>query len=308
MSALARRLAALQRESGARARIEPAPADATPTDARAAASIPVSAAAPRHVGARSATASIADLRRLLGLRERLVAPPLPPRAAALDRQLPGVEIAPGLRHEEWCSPWPALPTTSLDLAPFGHAATAPERLCFFDTETTGLAGGTGTRAFQIGVGDWHDGQFRVRQLTMTALAAEAAMLDTFARWLDPACVLVSYNGRSYDAPLLATRYRLARRHSPLAALRHLDLLHPVRRRYRGRWSDCRLATIERELLGIVREDDLPGREAPRAWLTYLRGGDARDLRRVGAHNRQDLCSLAALLLRLLDAEPRAAGA
>jgi len=143
---------------------------------------------------------------------------------------------------------------------------------------------------------------RVRQLFLTQLRGESAMLEAFAQWLRPDTVLVSYNGRCYDAPLLDTRYRLARQRSPLAGLRHLDLLFPTRRRYKGRWENCRLATIERHLLGIVREDDLPGAEAPRAWLDWLRGGDATDLRRVLAHNDQDVRSLVRLLLRLGEAD------
>ena len=142
---------------------------------------------------------------------------------------------------------------------------------------------------------------RVRQLFLTQLRGEAAMLEVFAGWLAPSTVLVSYNGRCYDAPLLDTRYRLARQRTPLAGLRHLDLLFPTRRRYKGRWENCRLATIERHVLGIVREDDLPGSEAPRAWLDWLRGGDAGDFRRVLAHNDQDVRSLVRLLVRLGDA-------
>jgi uncharacterized protein YprB with RNaseH-like and TPR domain len=90
--------------------------------------------------------------------------------------------------------------------------------------------------------------------------------------------------------------------NPLTGLRHLDLLFPVRRRFRGVWENCRLATVERQWLGVLREDDLPGSEAPRAWLDYLRGGSARNLRRVLAHNDQDLRSLDALLLRLTSTE------
>ncbi len=175
-----------------------------------------------------------------------------------------------------------------------------QRLLHFDTETTGLAGGTGTRAFMIGAADWIDGRFRIRQLTLTSMAAEAAMLRHFAEWISPDTVLVSYNGKCYDAPLLATRYRLARLPNPLAGLGHLDLLHPVRRHWKGQWKNCRLATAERQLLGVVREDDLPGAEAPAAWLTYLRGGSARNLRRVAAHNAQDLKSLAGVLLRMAE--------
>jgi uncharacterized protein YprB with RNaseH-like and TPR domain len=87
--------------------------------------------------------------------------------------------------------------------------------------------------------------------------------------------------------------------NPLEGLAHADLLVPVRRRVRGAWETCRLAPVERRWLGVLREDDLPGSEAPRAWLDYVRGGDARDLRRVFAHNDQDLRSLGALLLKLL---------
>src|SRR5690606_1969492 len=95
-----------------------------------------------------------------------------------------------------------------------------ENLLFFDTETTGLAGGTGTRAFMIGAADWHRDPrqgpgLRVRQLLMATMSAEATMLDTFASWLRPTTVLSSYNGRCYDAPLLKTRYRLARKAEPL---------------------------------------------------------------------------------------------
>ncbi|EIL90943.1 hypothetical protein UU5_14783 [Rhodanobacter sp. 115] len=172
-------------------------------------------------------------------------------------------------------------------------------LLHFDTETTGLAGGTGTRAFMIGAADWVDGRFRIRQLTITAMGAETAMLRTFASWLHRDTVLVSYNGKCYDAPLLATRYRLARLPNPLMELRHLDLLHPVRRRWKGAWENCRLATAERQLLGVVREDDLPGAEVPAAWLTYLRGGSAANLRRVANHNAQDLRSLAGVLLYMV---------
>ena len=129
------------------------------------------------------------------------------------------------------------------------------------------------------------------------------MLEAFAGWLSPGTVLVSYNGRSYDAPLLKARYRLARLPCPLAPLPHLDLLHPVRRRYRGRWENCRLATIERRVLQVLREDDLPGSEAPRAWRDYLQGGSATDLRRVLAHNHTDVRTLPQLLAHLAALSP-----
>jgi uncharacterized protein YprB with RNaseH-like and TPR domain len=217
--------------------------------------------------------------------------------------LPGEEIAPGLYLITSHLPFPA-PDAAVSLA-FARRddAVDPHRLLFFDTETTGLAGGTGTRAFQIGAADWHvdavhgDG-LRVRQLLIATLAAEPAMLREFAHWLEPDTVLSSYNGRCYDAPLLKTRYRLARMADPIGPLDHVDLLFPTRRFYRGVWENCRLATVERELLRIVREDDLPGSQAPAAWLSFLRGGSSSLLRRVCAHNHQDVVTLARLLLRL----------
>jgi uncharacterized protein YprB with RNaseH-like and TPR domain len=139
---------------------------------------------------------------------------------------------------------------------------------------------------------------RIRQLTICTTAAEPSMLETFRSWLTPDTVLTSYNGKCYDAPLLATRYRLARMGNPLAGLTHVDLLYPTRRRYRGVYENCRLATIEREVLRIVREDDLPGSEAPGAWLSFLRGGSAQMLRRVLTHNHQDVVTLSRLLRHL----------
>ena len=248
------------------------------------------------------------LRRLLATRNRAIPARRAEAAGPVDRDLPGTEIAPGLHLVEAFLPQ-AIPDQPLPLA-FSKRpdeTVQPRDLLFFDTETTGLAGGTGTRAFMIGAADWHDDPaqgpgLRVRQLLMAKMGAESAMLDVFAGWLSPSTVLSSYNGRCYDAPLLKTRYRLARRAEPLSALDHVDLLFPTRRRYRGKWENCRLATIERQLLCITRQDDLPGSEAPAAWLDYLRGGSARNLRRVGEHNHQDVVTLAQLFLRLVQAE------
>lgn len=243
------------------------------------------------MGARP-TLDLAALRRMAGVRERATSP-RPPRPVT--RDVPGDEIAPGLRYLEHFHAW-STPPPVVDLTFARLADARSEHLLHFDTETTGLAGGTGTRAFMIGAADWRPEGLRVRQLYMTTMAAEGAMLREFARWIDADTVLVSYNGKSYDAPLLATRYRLARLVNPLAGRVHVDLLHPMRRRYRKVWDNCRMQTAERNLLRIVREDDLPGSEAPRAWLTYLRGGSSTDLARVAEHNLQDVRSLSALLI------------
>ena len=246
-----------------------------------------------------------ELRRLLGIRLRdpaRLGTPRPRRAP--DRALPGDEIAPGLRYLESTHDAPVL-AAPLDASFAKHFDSLdPRHLLAFDTETTGLAGGTGTRAFMIGAADLTaTGRLRVRQLLTTTMAAETAMLRTFAGWLHDRTVLLSYNGRSYDSPLLKTRYRLARMPCPVTPLRHLDLLHPARRRWRGVWENCRLATIERHVLHVLREDDLPGSEAPRAWRDYLQGGDARDLRRVLQHNHTDVRSLVGLLAHMA-ASPR----
>jgi uncharacterized protein YprB with RNaseH-like and TPR domain len=242
----------------------------------------------------SAPVVSADVRRLVQFRAKHTRYSIP--LTPVDRDVAGEEISPGLRFTETYAAWPPPPAV-ID-ARFARLENPVHgaNLLHFDTETTGLAGGTGTRAFMIGAADWVDERFRIRQLTITSMSAEASMLRTFAQWVDRDTVLVSYNGKCYDAPLLATRYRLARMSNPLTGLRHLDLLHSVRRRWKGVWENCRLATVERQLLGVLREDDLPGSEAPAAWLTYLRGGSAANLRRVAHHNAQDLRSLAGLLL------------
>jgi uncharacterized protein len=248
-----------------------------------------------QVAAAPKPAMSPDVRQLLQRHARLKKGATPSRST--DRHVPGDEIAPGLRYTEERSPmrcaFPVIPAGFARMAPI-----ASEHLLHFDTETTGLAGGTGTRAFMIGAADWVGDDLRLRQLTITNMAAEHAMLRTFATWLRPETVLVSYNGKSYDSPLLKTRFRLARLPDPISGLGHLDLVHPVRRRWKGVWENCRLATVERQLLGVAREDDLPGSEAPAAWLNYLRGGSALNLRRVGQHNAQDLRSLAGVLLHM----------
>lgn len=258
---------------------------------QAGASTPQRAASP----AAPASTDLDQLRRLLRVRARPLAAPV-----GGDRSLPGTEIARGLFLVEELLPAPDVPEL-LD-GTFDRGEPIPTGdVLFFDTETTGLAGGTGTRAFMIGAADWCGGQLRIRQLTLASMGAEAAMLDVFASWLQPRSILCSYNGKCYDAPLLTTRYRLARRATPLAGLRHVDLLFPTRRNYRGVYENCRLATIERHVLKIVREDDLPGSEAPAAWLGYIRGGGSGLLRRVLAHNRQDVITLSRLLANLAGA-------
>jgi uncharacterized protein YprB with RNaseH-like and TPR domain len=171
----------------------------------------------------------------------------------------------------------------------------PESLLFFDTETTGLSGGVGTLAFMIGLARLDGEQLWVRQLLLSSMAGEAAMLALAGEWCPAETTAVSYNGLSFDLPLLAARCRLSGVVDRFSAAQQLDLLHPVRRAFSGPWGSCRLAEVERRLLGFGRDDDLPGAEAPAAWLALLQRGDASQLDAVLRHNRDDLLSLAALL-------------
>ncbi len=191
----------------------------------------------------------------------------------------------------------------------GEPGTRNLRQVYIDTETTGLSGGSGTLAFLLGVAVVGNDALSLTQLLLTRFAAETQLLSAFAASLSANDRLVSYNGKSYDLPLLLTRFRMQGLAPPFGGLPHLDLLHPVRRLFGRRWPDCRLLTLERELLGFARTDDLPGSEAPGAWFDYVRHGHAGRLVRVVAHNRQDIISLAAAHSALARAvtEPHACG-
>lgn len=174
----------------------------------------------------------------------------------------------------------------------------PWDLLFLDTETTGLAGGTGTLPFVLGLARPEPEGLRVRQYFLTGFKGEAAMLDHAGRWLDEASHLVTFNGKGFDVPLLATRYRLMRLATPLQSKGHLDLLHPTRAAFATCWPDCRLQTAEQRLLGFVRENDLGGHLVPMVWTEFVRFGRVDDVPRVLEHNRWDLVSLAGLLSHL----------
>lgn len=169
---------------------------------------------------------------------------------------------------------------------------------FMDAETTGLAGGTGTLVFLLGLARLDDDGLVLRQYFLTGFSGEAALLESAAEFSHDAGTLVTYNGKSFDAPLMAARYRLAGTMDPFAALPHLDLLHPTRCAFASRWEDCRLQTAERRLIGFQRVNDLPGSLVPEAWFGWVRGGATHMLPKVLEHNRWDLVSLAALLSAL----------
>ena len=180
----------------------------------------------------------------------------------------------------------------------GAPACAP--FVFLDLETTGLSGGAGTFAFLVGCGSFsNDGSFVVRQHLMVSPTDERAMLRAVAGELEPAGALVSFNGKSFDAPVLETRYLFHRLVWPAACLAHLDALHPARH-FWGEAGGCSLAVLESQVLGTRRMADVAGMEIPARYFQFLRTGDARLLGAVLDHNRLDLLSLAGLTSRLVE--------
>ena len=168
-----------------------------------------------------------------------------------------------------------------------------------DTETTGLATGPGTVAFLVGLGRWDGQQFRVTQLFLPDHADELAFLSLLATELPPDSWLVTYNGRTFDWPLLQARYRMHRRVPPAIA-GHLDLLPIARQLFRHRLPDARLGSVESGVCGIERVEDLPGAFVPERYLAFLRHGEPGYLREVALHNEQDVRSLARVLGHLAD--------
>jgi hypothetical protein len=165
---------------------------------------------------------------------------------------------------------------------------------FLDTETTGLAGGTGTAAFLIGLGYVDGDRFRVRQYFMRDYHEEAALLHGLAEDLKRFRHMVTFNGKLFDIPLLESRFRLNRARFPLVDAPHLDLLHPARRLWKLRLESCRLQSLEASLLGLRRRGDVPGELIPQLYFDYVRRRDARALCQVFRHNTTDVVSLAAL--------------
>jgi hypothetical protein len=185
----------------------------------------------------------------------------------------------------------------------GGARVRPPFL-FFDLETTGLGGGAGTYAFLVGCGRFDDaGGFLTRQFVLMRPADERPLLQMFAIELARAGTLVSFNGKSFDAPLIETRHSFHRLEWTGGSLPHLDVLHPARRF----WSDggplapaCSLGVLETQVLGARRIGDVAGFEIPNRYFHFLRTGDAEPLVAVLEHNRLDLLSLAGLTSRLCD--------
>jgi uncharacterized protein len=170
------------------------------------------------------------------------------------------------------------------------------RIAFLDTETTGLSGGTGTYAFLVGIGSWRPSGFFVEQFFMRDFDEEGAMLSSLEERLGQVEVIVTFNGKCFDLPLLESRFVMHRRRWPLAQGIHLDLLHPSRRLWKLRLKDCSLGNLERQVLGFEREGDVPGYLIPQLYFNYARSGVSTGLKAFLRHNRQDIKTLAELTL------------
>jgi uncharacterized protein YprB with RNaseH-like and TPR domain len=246
----------------------------------------------------------------INLRFATPAPRREPVQHDVSRALPGTEVETPLgKHWESETHHPAhryhgsasvgelasLPPDLFRQISNGEVRDAgPAEWAFLDTETTGLTGGSGTFAFLIGVGRITADGFRIRQFFLREPGEEPSVLASLAAHLEPFRVLVTYNGKAYDQPLLETRYRLVRARPPFARMDHLDLLYTARRLWKLRLESCRLVEIESRILGIERQDDVPGSLIPSLYFDYLHTGRAARLASVFSHNASDILTLACL--------------
>ena len=187
-----------------------------------------------------------------------------------------------------------VPPSAFSILARGDEELDLSRAVFLDTETTGLSGGSGTCAFLVGLGFIEEEDFVVRQLFMRDYPEEQAMLQELANFLTRFESLVTYNGKTFDIPLLETRLVLSRLKFPLSEFPHFDLLHPARSLWKARLDRCRLTDLEYVLLNLERDEDVPGELIPSLYFDYVRTRDASRVFRVFTHNRYDIVSLAAL--------------
>jgi len=185
------------------------------------------------------------------------------------------------------------------------APNAPEEIAdpgqwlFLDTETTGLAGGSGTYAFLVGIAWWDAGGLEVEQFFMREHSEEHSLLVALAERMAERRVLVTFNGKTFDWPLLETRYRMTRAIRPPAPRAHLDFLHPARSLWRTRLGSARLPELERHVLGWNRGTDVMSELIPQVYYDFLRGGPPEPVAQVFQHNQMDLRGLAGIAGRVL---------
>ena len=193
----------------------------------------------------------------------------------------------GLRRIGWCGP-----------------RFNVEKCLFLDTETTGLSGGAGTVAFLVGVGHVEGEELVIEQYMLREYADEPELIDRLARRMEGYDSVCTFNGRNFDMPLLQARFIMCRMRDRWRELENLDLLYPARRAWKLRLGSCRLCRIETEVLGMTREGDLPGSEVPARFFQFMKSGDEALLTDIVRHNRQDIATLATLLVRLCEINDR----
>ena len=174
----------------------------------------------------------------------------------------------------------------------------PGQWLFLDTETTGLSGGTGTYAFLVGLGWWQADGFVVEQYFMRDHSEERSLLLAVSERLADRRVLVTFNGKSFDWPLLQTRYQMTRIGRMPEPAVHLDLLHTARRLWRLHLGSVALKELERHILHFDRGEDIPSATIPQRYFDFLRGGKPAPIAEILYHNQMDLCGLATLALHI----------
>lgn len=174
----------------------------------------------------------------------------------------------------------------------------PTEILYLDTETTGLGGGAGTLAFEIGIGRLTESGFHIDQYVMRDYPEELPMLTCIREKLLQSRAICTFNGRAFDIPLLRSRFVMNRLRPDVLDLPHIDLLPIARRLWKMRLNRCTLSHLEEEILGIQRHGDLPGSEAPKRFFDYLKTGEFTLLEDVLFHNEQDVASMCTLLARM----------
>ena len=173
-----------------------------------------------------------------------------------------------------------------------------EKAAFLDTETTGLAGGTGTYAFLVGLGFLKNGLFKIKQYFMRDFHEEKALLFSLHKDLEKFEYVVSYNGKRYDIPLLKTRFIVNRIDFQFENLVQLDLLYPTRRVWKRRLGNCSLSNIESCILNVYRKSDVPSEMVPQIYFDFIQLGETQLLKRIFDHNAYDIASMVSLLRAL----------
>lgn len=188
---------------------------------------------------------------------------------------------------------PGRPQT--ELSSHGHPKYTPRDFLFFDTETTGLSGGAGNSIFLVGLGRIMEGSFLVDQYFLEDFPGEPTMLKAVVEgYFLENTLVVSYNGKGFDMPLVSSRCVMNRISPPSPA--HFDLLYPARRLWRNQLDSCSLGSLEVHILHKPRGQDIPGRDVPSRYFAFLRSKDPRLLELVFSHNLQDIRSLGDLVL------------